>query len=345
MGRTVSPVNMTTAGASLGGVARVNRGHANSSLFSLVLHEGSQLSEAPGVQATRLLPLALFDLLANIGQVLQDNRSSGSGGLNNLFTENVVLISPSPKLFARESLQVSARRSGVFDLELALEPEGFGLQLLPARFSQEAVVGGNGGTGNPQVHPDNIGRRGNLGGGNIDHHMQPEFPLAGDEVGGAGLETCILESVLGDLKGNDQPTGYRGEIDFSRAPIDPEGMQVVADRAVKALGLTHLPAFTFQSKSRADGLRSFHPGLNRQIRRQIRVSFSKIVVSRFVQTYPVALSGLPAHCANVIEAAGKLLHCLHERAGLFWSWFQEKANRSIHAVYYCIYGKFLQPLN
>lgn len=354
---TVSPVNMTTAGAGFGGVTRVNIDHADSLLLGFVLDEASELSKAPGVKASGLLSLALFDSLSNVGQVLQNDRPSRSGSRDNLFAKDVILVPPSPKLFAGEPLQVAFGALCAFGLESTLKPEGTRFHFFPVPLTQEAIVGGDGGAGDSQVYPDNIGRRSNPGSGpgqalgsrDIDHDMKPKLPFAGDEVCGAGpaldliqgLGACILEGILGDLEGDDQTAICRGEVDLTGFPVDPEGVQVVPDGAAKAFGLTHLPAFTFQSESGSDSLRGLDSGLDHQVRDQIGVSLSKLIVGRLVQTYPVALSCLPTHGTDVIEAGSKLLHRLHERAGLLWGWFQEKAYCSVHAVYYLIYGDIL----
>lgn len=309
---------MTTAGAGFGSVARVDADHADSLLLGLVLDEASELSKAPGVKAVGLLSLTPFDSLANVGQVLQNDGSSLGSSLNNLFADDVVLISPAAKLFARKALQMTPGRSGALALEYALEPEGFGLQLFPVPLTQKAVIGGDGGTSNPQVYPNDIGGRSDLRSRNINNNMQPEFPFAGNKVCGAGLESCVLESILGNPEGKKLASCNCGNVYSCHLPINPEGMQVVPYGAMKAFRLPDLPPLPLQGESGADGLCGLYSSLNNQVRDQQGIAGSQLVVGGFVEADPVALFGLPSHRADIIEAGGKLLQGLPEDVGLLW---------------------------
>ena len=109
---TIRAVLIPTTAARLTRVAGVNLDHLDTLCLPFVLNKAKELGKAPRVEApfgcNRLVFLATSNVgsSTNVFQVLKDNRTAGSGVLNNAFGEDVIVIFSLPKQLTRKGFQL-----------------------------------------------------------------------------------------------------------------------------------------------------------------------------------------------------------------------------------------------
>ena len=120
-GRLVSLRYIPTRGAGSGSVSRVNKDHRNTGNLGFVVHEHSEQSKIPGMQAATL-SLSNRNSVSNALKIFKCNRPQSVFGLRNYAFRNAMVdilresCSPTRKL-----LQVAFGRFDAFALEPGLQ--------------------------------------------------------------------------------------------------------------------------------------------------------------------------------------------------------------------------------
>jgi hypothetical protein len=138
--------------------------------------------------------------LSNVLQVFQGDGRPCGRVLHDAFTQDVIVIFASPKLFPAHRLQMSPGGAGAFGLQLSFHSEGPPLLFFPSPLSQEVTIGGDGGTVQSQVYSYDLWRCEGGGCRDGDDDMQGIAPVAGAQIGATGLVADILREVSGDVE-------------------------------------------------------------------------------------------------------------------------------------------------
>src|SRR5687767_1722621 len=102
---------MSTFATGLGCVTRINLDHDYPFLLRFVGEKGVKLGEAPRMEATLGFGFSLHRCTrTNMGEVLNHNRRTSRGVLNNPLTEHVVVIFALPKQFPTQLFEMSLCR-------------------------------------------------------------------------------------------------------------------------------------------------------------------------------------------------------------------------------------------
>lgn len=326
-------MNVTAPITSLGGVPGVHKDNPDARFFGFVFDEGSQLSEAPAMQAA--LVAAFVPLLrpaAYASQILQGDRRPSRGGLDDAPTQDVVVVPPSAKLFAGELAQMPLRALGAFALEGPLQLERSCFQVSPPPLAQELVVAGDGRTLDAEIHADHICGRLDLWRGHVHHNVQPEPPFAVDEVCGRSGVSQVFCGTGRRIEQDGEPARDRGHVDGGSLPAQPIGVVVVPGGAQLGLGLADLLAFVLQSNRRRQGFGRFDPGLNNQVRDKTGLRVFEASVSALVEFDAVFLPVLPARFADGVEAVRETNQSTEQGLFLFQRGAQQESNGSVHAL-------------
>src|SRR5215212_447716 len=136
--------DVSTRRTHLRGIPRVNPGHRHAPLFGLVLDKGSDLVERPAVNAPGLLAVAHRDPLADVGQVLQDNRPARGRRLHDALREDVITVAPKASLRAPGQLEPAQSRLGALRLQGATLLESARFEVPPRLLPEEPSIAGHG---------------------------------------------------------------------------------------------------------------------------------------------------------------------------------------------------------
>lgn len=139
------------------------------------------------------LVLANLRVLSNVRQVLKYYRGTCGGRSDYLFGEDMIAIPVESRLPLAHLFQVALSGFRSFGLQFTTQAKSATINLFPMRSTQEVTVRGHGRSIESQINPDYFRVLLNLRFSNIDHDMQPPFPLEENEVGSCDLPSCILK--------------------------------------------------------------------------------------------------------------------------------------------------------
>ncbi len=300
---------IATSTTHLRGVPGVNTFDMDTPFLRFVDGEGIELRKGPGVQfslvvtfLTACLAASHLGGLSNVGEVLKDNGTARRSVLHNALAQNVVTIPVEASLLTRQLFEVS------------FEAETAAVNLFPVLPSQEVMLGGDGWPIQAKVNSDDLRSLGDNRLRHIHHHMQPELPLAVDEVSSSNLVTRILATPMRHGEGNSQLASTTREPDRLPIPVKRVGVDIVANRTEVTLwhldrlelrdGFATLPGFgdllligrfvlLLPGKCTLEGFRGFYASLNEMVRHQSRTRGFRLIVHRMMQFHPVLLAVLP----------------------------------------------------
>ncbi|MEM4217068.1 MAG: hypothetical protein QXZ09_03510 [Candidatus Methanomethylicaceae archaeon] len=323
---------MAATGTSLGRVTRVDANNHAPLGFRLVGEERPELGEAPGMQATARFPATLLGAASDARQILHDYHGAGLDGLDDAPAQNVVAVAPEAVDLPGQLAEVPLGRAGAFALKTATEPEVPAFDLLPAAFTEEAVVGADGMASKAHVHPYYRSGWTELDIRKCHDDMEPECPSAPDQV--RAVEVCGLVHEAASIgigdEGDLEPTSHRGQAYEALAWPKRVCSRVVADRREHGARAGRLAAFLLAGKGRFQCLRRSHSGRNYQLGRKAGVLLPQGAIGCMVQPNAVLLRMFPAVGRHCIEAGSMLPQRLQKRSSLLSRWFEPKANGPPH---------------
>jgi hypothetical protein len=194
-----------------------------------------ELSERPRVQTTFRLDILVslassyLGSVSNISQVLENDRATGGGILDNAFGEDMVVISSLAKQFTRELFEVSLSALCAFCLELTTNAEDATFLLFPTAFTQEVAIAGDGRVIQPKVNANHLIRVGNVGSRDMDNDVEEVSSVMETQVSGADFPANVLGGMFGDRKAHLNTAGDSGEGTCHALPLDPIGSGIIAD--------------------------------------------------------------------------------------------------------------------
>ncbi len=319
--------------AGLRGVPGIHQCHRQSTFLRFVPNESLQLIEAPAVDSpARRRTLLDLRPTADVGQVLQHNRSASWSRLDDALAEHVIVVTSATSGLPRQSLQMSPGTRRALRLQLATQPEGPRFQFPPATLAQEP-----GGTGHCRTDDTKIDPHHCVGGGGVrrfhgHHDVQPPAAFAGEQVGGIGRTSDVRAGVGGHVEWHRLPSLRRGQAYRATSPITRERMQVVAGRAVVSVRTRHATSLRQQRQGALDRLGGLDAGLNDQVADEGNRRSFRVVIRGVVQRNTILFTVLPSVGAHGIESSGEQACRLGQRRILRRCGVQQHPYRPFHLV-------------
>jgi hypothetical protein len=313
-------------------MAGVNPGHLAPFILDFVLQEGTQLREAPGVQAATGLPASLFGCATDIHQVLHHQGSTWGEGINNATAQHVVTVPPETVDLPGQFTQVASGRAGAFGLQLATEPEVAFVGLPPAARAEEFIIGSNSRAVQPQVNAYSlaVALKGKIG--ECDYHMQPEAGFSKNQVGAVEPGSLLKErsSVGVALEEDGLASGDGGKAGNPLIHQKSVSPGVVADRRSVAGGTGNLAAPFSESQGGSESLGSLHPSSADQLSGEPGKFRPERVVGGPVEVDPVLFTVPPAIGSYPADSSGALLKGVLEDRSLLRGRGQLQADGTLH---------------
>ena len=326
---------MAATRTHLRSVAGVNANHLASPGIRLVRQKTPEPGETPGVQAAARFPASLLGAAANAHQILHDDHGAWLDGIDDTPTQHMVAVAPEAVDLPGQLAEVPFGRAGAFALETATEPEVPALDLLPAAFAKESVVGADGGARKAHVYTNHIAGWAKLHIFERKDNMKTEPTLAVDQIGTIernGLAKQLLRmAVYGEW--NLEPTRHGGQPDDMLGWLQRIGTGVIAHRTQSGAGAGRLAALFLKGKGGLQRFCRLHPCCDQQLRRQVWELLPEGVVGGVVQPDAVLLPMRPSVRSDGIETLGVLAQRFQKYARLLRIWSQLKPNRSPHVLY------------
>jgi hypothetical protein len=196
----------------------------------------------------------------------------------------VVAILPKPSPPTRQLFQMPLGRLRAFGLEFALEPEIPLFNFLPFSLPEKTGVGRNSRSVDAEINPDNATGRNELRWLDIHDHMQPPTRWTPQQVCG-GKAIGAVEPSQGRTvrrKGKFDPTCYGGKPDDPPLFFEAKAAGVVTHHASLPLRRRDFLTLFLPSERRTQRLRRLHARRDHKLRRQIRMCFAQVAVSRLM---------------------------------------------------------------
>jgi hypothetical protein len=338
----ITPINITASGAPLAGLTGVNHYNLTSSAFRFVLKESPELEERPSVQPSAGFPVIDLNPVSDVREVLKHDSSTCIHIPDNRGGDNVVAIPSESLLTTSEASKMPLGALRTVGLQCTPKTKYFIHNFLHVPVAMKAVVGTHGRTSHSQIHADcfPIGNKFNIG--ESDNHMKIKPILAENEVSGSGRITLCILGILGNIKGNLNPTTIAGKIHDALFPIQRKGMRIVARRATHGLRTTCFAPLLLSGNRRLNRFGSLLSGLNMQVRNETGESIFTITVGEVVKRVGITLMLFPTSPANDIKRFSKMPHRLIQSIRLFCRWLEKYPCRSIHIKVIPYIRKILQ---
>lgn len=327
-------IDEATARASLASVPGVNTDNPTALLFGFVGQKRAQLGKAPTVQPTVLPTTASLSPGSDVGQIFNNDSSTGSYGVNDLPTELVVQVASKLKQFTRKPFEVSLSASGAFSLQGTTEPKVSVLKFTPATLAEEAIVGSHSRTAQTKVHTDRLAVIGKFNIGQGHHNMQPKATFTLDKVcavEAAGSVKRRLEEV-GHSDWKDNPTGDGGEAHSVVVREHPVATSIVPDWRKFRVRAGHSLPFLAESQSRLHRFSCANPSGADELGGQGRMLGSQRIIGRFMQFHAVLLAVLPTVITNGIETGRVLSDGFRENSRLCFCWVEKQSYCALHSL-------------
>ena len=305
------------------------------------------LTVRPGMQPSVLRTVALTDVTPNIIQVLKDEGSARTCGINYAPTQNVVAITTEAVDLPADAPEVALRGLGAFRLEFELESEVSRIDFPPAAFTEELVVREDCGADKPKVYTDNLTTIDIFHVRDRDNCVQPEPILTSDKVSrvesSSRVEDVLIVGWYTNRKHLPSTSCRKANGGWSLAGYLPPssiraaGRQhaitagIVTNRKKLRMWNGNTAAFALESQHRLHGFSGANSRGADKLRRQSWILSPQWVVSRFVQLHAVLLSMIPAVSRYCVETSGVLVQRVQQHWQLFGSWCDLESNRTLHA--------------
>ncbi len=310
--------------------------------------------QAPLVIAFLTVFLATTQLggVPDVLEVFQHDGCTWERVLDEALGEDVIVVSASPKLFARELLEVSLGASGAFGLQLSFQTEGTPFLFFPLLLAQELTSRSDSRPIQTQVNPDHFLGRNNSRLRDGDNDMEHVTPFAITQISTTHAIANIRLQVSRHREGQFNTPDYGGKATSERVPLDPVRTLVIANTghltvrtANRLEGRNGLALFSgflnllgvclffldLPGQCRFDGFCGLDTGRTDQLCRKVRVVHSQGIVRAFVQLHAIATCCREPFTGDSVKASGMLLKGCLEYACLLWRRVQLRGNRSIHA--------------
>lgn len=312
----IGAVLMSTAGACLTGVSRINERHLRAFGLGLVGDKASQLGKTPAVQPTLLTAFSASDTLANVLEVLQDNGAARRHSINNPLTQNMITVPAEPGLLATEDLQAAFATFGPFGLQVTFPAKQAVLDFFPVALSEKLLVAGDGWAVDAKINAN----RGVVGFDywrrRLDNGVQKESSVPLDQISRANPARCRPSENIRQGKGHCNPPCRGGKPDGSVRPVQAKRVDVVAGRAECRMGARRLAFLPVAREGRLQRLCRLDSCLDVQITDKIGQAALQRSVSKVVQGHTVLLIELPTNGTNSVKRLGKLPRCLKQDTSL-----------------------------
>ena len=322
--------DLPAAATCLRGMPGVNPGHHTAPFLSLVLDEGTQLGEGPGVQTAGLCPMPHLYSGPDVLEVLQHHHPTFRDGLDDLFREHVVAVATEAALLAAEFTQVALGGLGAPLLQGAAQLEPLGFDVAPAALTQEAVVAGHRRLRQAEVNPDHCITRHDFRRWNRDHNVQPPSPVAKDQIRSIHGGSRVPLGVGGQVKVDSGTSTYGRQADLSPLPVHFEGVDVETGRAGQRVRAGHWAALPLKGEGTPDSLSGLDPGLDVEVAHQGRVLGFEAAVGLVVEPDPILHAVLPAVGRDGIEDSRELPGGLCQGGGLLTAGLQQGSHSALH---------------
>ena len=303
----VVPGGMSAGGALLRGMPRVNHSHHTTPFFGLIRDKRAHLCKRPTMHTARGFRLT-FDrrALANIRQVLKNNRCARLTGLDNLLAQDMIAVFTKPCLLASEVSQVALGRRRTFPLQLAFQLEALAFDVLPATLAQKGRSTCNSGTRQAQVYTDD-GLRGQYQ-RRWQGHNDVQVPVSTfvDQISSIDGESCVLLGIDWHTKAQCLTPCCCRKPDSTRRPMHAVRIRVIARRACGTARLRDSTRYIFtQRKGATQRLSSFDPCLINQITDQRRMGRLHRIVGKVMQLGSVTDILVPSNINSMIKSRRK----------------------------------------
>lgn len=179
---TVGAGNMTTRGAGLRGIGRINTDHGQSLALCFVGNKGAQLVEGPAMQSGSLRLASLYPR-ADACQFFQGNSAPGAFSLfHYAFADAVIHVGGETALFAGQFLQPVLGRLGSFLLHLLAQAAVTMANVVdvPAGVNRAIRIGGY--VDHAKVDPEKFVNIGRIGSFDFTGTEQVEFTANQTEI-------------------------------------------------------------------------------------------------------------------------------------------------------------------
>ena len=342
---------MTTTRTALRRIAWIHTNRHATAFLGFVHEKITQAVERPFVHGTLLWLATLFRIRADFHQVLDHNRSTRRNRLNQLPTDNVIAIQAKPRDFVREPLQMSLRTIAAFALKRTLQSEIPAFCVFPGTFTKKSIIRCNGGTGDPEVHADNLPVGNGLYIRQSHGQVQPKPALADDQVSTIVFNTlckqtsCIrIEMYTNHLPACDSCQRNTVPIKSIRSLVVSNGTDAASGTSNwlerwSGFATSEGPCnflwkfpflFDFPRESRLDCFSCLYSGGDHQLRWQAWVGFSQWIVGCLMQLNPILFPVLPSISRYGIETFCVLLNSFKQHSLLIVGGQQWKADGSLH---------------
>ena len=237
-------------------------------------------------------------------------------------------------------------------MKLTTETEDVAFLLFPPMLPEKVTLGRDRRVIESQVNAYHLRRWSDKRRRERNDNMEEVASLAHTEVSRTDFAADVLMGMLRNRERQFHATRNGSKTGSQGFPLDPVGTLVVTDGSGLRLRTTNrleggrlLAAFPglcnqfgipcnmllLPGESRFDGFGGFHTGRADQLRRQVRVLLSEIIVGYFVQFHAIAACGLKSKTGNSIEALSVLLQRMSQDVSLLVGRIQLYYNGSIHA--------------
>jgi hypothetical protein len=188
-------------------MSRVNRNHRTTPFFGFVLNKTSELGKRPPVNTTAHCGLSSdLGALPNIGQTLDHDGTAGFNRADNLFTQDMITITPEAGLTRTNSFQVTLGAFCALLLQRSFQVKQLPLNCLPRPLAQEVMVGCDRRPNNSQVNARHRFGWCNVRSRDGDNNMQPPRAMSKQQIGGIRRIARPLRAVVRNGKSDGLTT-------------------------------------------------------------------------------------------------------------------------------------------
>jgi len=339
--RSILPIFHPTGGADMASSSRVDRDHLDSLEFRLVLDKLPELVETPRMQTATLRPTSR-DPASDSLEVFKGYPSLGAFGLShNLLGNDMVHVPLEPRLFARETLEMTLRALGSTALKISFE-SGISfpdfINLFSRVVSPITIVGE---ILQPEIYPkrsDRIIRRFFWG---VDGSCEVENAISEEEVC-LTFEAIHSSLLVFSYSDGYLDTAFEGEYRgvFEALPAEDP---LVVDHCTVGSELAEYILVPFVGLDDLADSPDSHLGTE-------PVLFPDPIIDELVESPVIGESVVVGYLGYVVAGLVEPLHGLKQKAVLFIVWGEFHQERKLHhsmegvTPYLIITLRFLPPL-
>ncbi len=260
-------------------VSRIDMRYSDAGESSLVLHDGPQTMEAPGVQSSPGLLSSRFNAATDVSEVLEDERIARPARCDELLSEHMIAIAAETCESATEANEMPLRRLAAFRLKPTTERQHAFFGRSPLGFTKKASVTGYCWFGDSPINADDFTGKDGFLHVTADRDVKEPALLRSDDFSASGLEPAELLGMSIKENGSLYPTVDDGKIDRSGLPVELKSTSVEADPAGSRLRARDCPPEFLKRFSALYSFDRLHSGGDDKLTRQ-RETLSKRIVRR-----------------------------------------------------------------